>query len=103
MSLSRGDSTEMLCTKSRGTRVSVQFVSWVLRTYLKMCKNSRSIKQVITLTLHFLPIFVISLACNLGEKKSHRACYSTCLFFSLLVIPIFFSFGYRETCSDLSL
>lgn len=69
MSLSRGDSTEMLCTKSRGTRVLVQFVLWVLRTYLKMCKNSRSIKQVITLTLHFLSIFVISLACNLGGKK----------------------------------
>lgn len=44
MNLSRGDGMEMLCTKSRGTCVSVQFVSWVLRTYLKMCKKSRSIK-----------------------------------------------------------
>lgn len=69
MSLSRGDNTEMLCTKSRGTRVSVQFVSWVLRTYLKMCKNSRSIKQVIILILHFLSTFAISLAWNLGEKN----------------------------------
>lgn len=44
MSLNGEDGTEMLCTKSRGTCVSVQFVSWVLRAYLKMCKKSRSIK-----------------------------------------------------------
>lgn len=42
MGLSGGDGMEMLCTKTRGICVSVQYVSWVLRTFLKMCKKSRS-------------------------------------------------------------